>query len=153
MTTTSDEFEIRRATRADLDSLVPLFDSYRQFYRKTSDVEGARHFLLDRLDNHQSVVFLAFSAGTPIGFTQLYPSFSSGAMARIYILNDLFVARESRSRGVGSALLETAAEFARSDGAIRMVLSTENSNTTAQQVYERLGWKRDSVFFVYNLAL
>jgi GNAT superfamily N-acetyltransferase len=37
---------------------------------------------------------------------QLYPSFSSGAMARIFILNDLFVAPEARRRGAGSALLE-----------------------------------------------
>ena len=95
----------------------------------------------------------AFEDAAAIGFTQLYPSFSSGAMARIFILNDLFVAPEARQRGVGSALLQAAAQYGRRIGAVRLVLSTEVTNTTAQSVYERMGWKRDTVFCVYQLAL
>lgn len=72
-------------------------------------------------------------------------------MARIFILNDLFVAGEARGRGAGSALLDAAAAYGRSAGAVRLVLSTEVTNTTAQSVYEKLGWKRDSVFCVYQL--
>ena len=87
--------EIRQATVDDLHLLVPLFDAYRQFYRQPSEPERARGFLLDRFGNNQSVVFLAFADAAAIGFTQLYPSFSSGAMARIFILNDLVC--ESRS--------------------------------------------------------
>jgi GNAT superfamily N-acetyltransferase len=145
--------EVRQATLADLNLLVPLFDGYRQFYRQASDPERARRFLLERLERKQSVIFLAFEDATAIGFTQLYPSFSSGAMAPIFILNDLFVAPEGRRRGVGSALLQAAAEYGRRTGALRLVLSTEVANTTAQSVYERMGWKRDTVFCVYQLAL
>jgi GNAT superfamily N-acetyltransferase len=108
---------------------------------------------LERLERAESVIFLAFEGAAAIGFTQLYPSFSSGAMARIFILNDLFVTPEARRRGVGSALLQAAADFGRSAGAVRLVLSTEINNRTAQSVYERIGWKRDIVFCVYQLAL
>lgn len=138
---------------ADLDLLVPLFDAYRQFYRLPGDPERERLFLSERLERDQSVIFLAFEGADAIGFTQLYPSFSSGAMAPIFILNDLFVAPEARKRGVASMLLEAAASYARQVGAIRLVLSTELSNTTAQAVYERTGWKRDTVFCVYQRAL
>ena len=148
--------EVRQATVADLNLLVPLFDAYRQFYRQPSEPERARRFLLERFEHNQSVIFLAFvfyrSRAAATGFAQLYPSFSSGAMARIFILNDLFVAPEARGRGAGSALLQAAAEFGRSVGALRLVLSTEVTNTTAQSVYERLGWKRDTDFCVYRLA-
>src|SRR5436190_18552595 len=96
--------ETRQATVDDLDLLVPLFDSYRQFYRQPSEPERARRFLLERFEHNQSVIFLAFEGAGARGFTQLYPSFSSGAMARIFILNDLFVAPEARARGAGSAL-------------------------------------------------
>lgn len=99
------------------------------------------------------MIFLAFQDSTAIGFTQLFPSFSSGAMARIFILNDLFVAPESRRGGKGTALLQAAADYARRVGAIRLVLSTELTNTTAQGVYERVGWKRDTAFCVYQLQL
>ena len=145
--------EVRQATVADLNLLVSLFDAYRQFYRQPSDPERAHRFLLDRLTREQSIVFLAFEGLRAVGFTQLYPSFSSGAMAPILILNDLFVASDSRGRGAGSALLLAAADYGRRAGALRLVLSTEITNTTAQSVYERLGWKREATFCVYNLLL
>jgi GNAT superfamily N-acetyltransferase len=145
--------EVRQATAADVNLLAPLFDAYRQFYRQPSEPERARRFLLERLEHNQSVILLAFDDAAAIGFTQLYPSFSSGAMAPIFILNDLFVAPEARRRGAGSALLQAAAEYGRRTGALRLVLSTEVTNTSAQSVYERMGWTRDTVFCVYQLAL
>jgi ribosomal protein S18 acetylase RimI-like enzyme len=54
---------------------------------------------------------------------------------------------------VGSALLRAAAEFSRAEGAVRLVLSTELTNTVAQSVYEKNGWKQDTAFCVYQLAL
>jgi len=136
-----------------LDDLVTLFDAYRQFYRQPSDPQRARRFLLERFEHNQSVIFIAFEDGAAIGFTQLYPSFSSVGTARIFILNDLFVSPETRRRGVGAALLQTAAEYGRRLAAIRLVLSTEVINANAQALYEKTGWKRDTVFCVYQLAL
>jgi ribosomal protein S18 acetylase RimI-like enzyme len=145
--------EVRQATLADLDLLVPLFDAYRRFYRLPGDPGRARRFLQERLEHGQSVIFLAFADAAAIGFTQLYPSFSSGAMAPIFILNDLFVAPDARRSGAGSALLQAAAAHGRRAGAIRLVLSTELTNTTAQSLYESMGWRRDTVFCVYQLSL
>ena len=150
---TDEPVSVRQATVRDLDLLAPLFDGYRQFYRLSSDLERAKRFLRDRFEHNQSVIFLAFDGSTAVGFVQLYPSFSSGAMARIFVLNDLFVAPEARRSGAGSALLRAAAEYARQVGAVRLVLSTELTNTTAQAVYEKSGWKRDNVFCVYQLQL
>lgn len=144
---------IRRADNGDLDVVAPLFDAYRRFYRLPGDIEGGRRFLRERIERNESVIFVAFVEGKAVGFTQLYPSFSSGAMARIFILNDLFVLPEARRSGVGSALLQTAADFGRAEGAVRLVLSTELTNTVAQSVYKNSGWKRDTVFCVYQLAL
>src|ERR1700730_1939650 len=107
--------EVRQATVEDLSLLVPLFDAYRQFYRQPSEPERARRFLLERFEHSQSAIFLSFEGPTAIGFTQLYPSFSSSAMERIFILNDLFVAPQARGRGAGSALLHAAAKYARRD--------------------------------------
>jgi GNAT superfamily N-acetyltransferase len=144
---------IRQATVADLDEIVPLFDAYRQFYRQPSDPTRARQFLLERFEHNQSVIFLALEGAAAIGFTQLYPSFSSGAMKRIFILNDLYVAPESRRSGAGSALLNAAADYASRVGALRLVLQTEIGNITAQSVYERLGWTQEPAFCTYQLAL
>lgn len=138
----------------DLDQLVPLFDGYRQFYGKTSDLATARQFLADRLSRGESVVLIAEgSDGAAIGFVQLFPGFSSILAAPIYLLNDLFVAPAARGRGVGTVLLKAAAETGRAAGAVRLELSTAITNISARRLYEALGWKRDEEFYQYGLSL
>jgi GNAT superfamily N-acetyltransferase len=141
---------VRQAVLADIDALAPLFDSYRQFYGRPSDLLAARAFLLARFNHGESILFLACEGSTPIGFTQLYPSFSSISLARVFVLNDLFVHEQHRSKGVGAKLIAAATEFAQSLGAIRLTLSTAITNTTAQSVYQAAGWKRDEEFYVYE---
>jgi len=145
---------VRRASLADVDLVAPLFDAYREFYEQTPDLALARTFLRERLEQDQSVIFLALrSDGSAVGFTQLYPSFSSARAQRIFILNDLFVDPGVRRRGVGQRLLDAAADFGRSAGAIRLTLSTAHANTAAQALYEAHGWRRDEIFRSYHLAL
>lgn len=145
---------VRQATIFDLDLLAPLFDEYRQFYRATSDPALARRFLRERFQHAESVIFLAVAGdGTGLGFTQLYPSFSSLSASRIFILNDLFVRPAARRRKAGSLLLAAAARFAREVGAVRLTLTTEVTNTTAQALYEAENWKRQDDFYTYNLPL
>jgi len=145
---------VRRASLADVDLVAPLFDAYLEFYEQTPDLALARTFLRERLEQDQSVIFLALrSDGSAVGFTQLYPSFSSARAQRIFILNDLFVDPGVRRRGVGQRLLDAAADFGRSAGAIRLTLSTAHANTAAQALYEAHGWRRDEIFRSYHLAL
>lgn len=141
---------VRQAAFDDIDSVAPLFDAYRQFYGKASDVGAARQFLRERFDHGESVVFLAFDGDAAVGFTQLYPSFSSTALARVFILNDLFVAQDHRRSGVATRLLDAATTYARSLGAVRVSLNTDTGNTTAQATYEARGWQRDQAFFAYH---
>jgi len=144
--------EVRQAVLTDIDNLAMLFDGYRQFYGKQSDLVGAKNFLIDRFNHGESVLFIALNAGVPLGFVQLYPSFSSVSMARTYILNDLFVSEDSRKNGIGSQLVSAAVEYAKNLGAIRLTLSTATTNNIAQSVYTSLGWKKDEQFYVYHFA-
>jgi GNAT superfamily N-acetyltransferase len=141
---------VRQAALADLEALVSLFDAYRQFYAQPSDPQAARLFLRERFNHGESVIFLAQDAELTVGFTQLYPSFSSVSLARTFILNDLFVAPSHRRRRVGAMLLRAATEHARSLGAVRVTLNTDIKNAVAQAAYEAEGWKRDQEFFVYH---
>jgi len=144
--------DIVQATIADLDALVPLFDGYRQFYKGASDTEAARRFLADRFTHQQSIIFLARTGGKDVGFTQLFPSFTSVGMARIFILNDLYVVPDARGQGVGKALLQAARHYAEGAGAVRLTLSTATENTTAQALYEQQGWVRDRQFLTYTIT-
>lgn len=146
---------VLRANLSHLDALATLFDGYRQFYRKPSDLEAARAFLTERMERNESVLFAASlpESDALVGFTQLYPFFSSVRMRRLWILNDLFVAEEARQRGVARALMEAARAFASSTGAASLELATEITNTSAQALYEDLGYARDDAFYHYALTL
>ena len=144
---------VRRATLDDLDQLIPIFDAYRQFYGQQSDLDLARWFLNDRLTRNESVVLVAEDCdGAMIGFVQLYPTFSSILGAPMYLLSDLFVVPPTRRQGVGTRLLTSAAEVARTAGAVRLELATAITNTAAQRLYEAAGWQRDE-FYLYGLSL
>jgi len=92
-------------------------------------------------------------SGALAGFTQLYPSFSSTSMQPLYILNDLYVVPAARRLGVGRALLERARAFAAGAGAATLVLQTAITNLPAQTLYELLGWRRDELYYTYELDL
>jgi ribosomal protein S18 acetylase RimI-like enzyme len=140
---------IRKASLNELNSLTELFDSYRVFYKQESDLEGARAFLKDRLINEDSVVFIAYDETNPVGFVQLYPTFSSVSMKRSWILNDLYVNASARKKGFGEKLIKKAIEFVEETGAKGVSLETGNDNVTAQSLYEKIGFKKESNYFYY----
>ncbi len=140
--------QIIQATLFELSEIVPLFDAYRQFYGQKTDVELAKLFLQQRLENNESVMFLAKDASMSLGFTQLYPSFSSVSAQRLWILNDLFVIPEARGKGIGELLLKHAQAFAKNQNTKGLSLSTHHTNP-AQKLYEKLGWEQDQEFLNY----
>lgn len=150
---------VRRAAIGDIESIVPLFDLYRSFYGQPSEPDEARVFLSLRLQRNESIIFLAFDAGKPVGFTQLYPTFSSVAMKRAWILNDLFVHPDHRRRGFARALMNAATDFARANtygvprGVRDIELKTAADNTAAQALYAGMGWRPVTAFITFKKDL
>lgn len=147
----------RRATLDDLGDLVPMFSDYRSFYSQRQDPETARRFLHERLGRNESTIFVAhlddMRDGAPVGFTQLYPMFSSVNAARVFVLNDLFVAKHARRRGVALALLSAAADYGQAEGAIRLDLETMPDNHAAQALYRGHGWLQHDETLRFQLPL
>jgi ribosomal protein S18 acetylase RimI-like enzyme len=142
---------VRIASISDINQLTALFGAYRQFYQQTPDIALAKAFLTERLNNKDSVIFVAENSERKlIGFCQIYPSFCSVAAAKIGVLYDLFVDSTTRKTGAGRALMLATHEYAAKNGMTRLDLSTAKDNLKAQALYESLGWVRDDVFYVYN---
>lgn len=146
--------EIRKAGISDLEYIVPLFEDYRSFYKQNSEIDKVKSFLHSRIQREESVIFIAMAEGQDkaMGFVQLYPSFSSVSLKKLWILNDLFVDPLFRKKGVATALMNTARQLSEDTGAKGLVLETGKENTTAQALYEKLGFVRENDYYVYNLT-
>lgn len=146
-----ESISLELATPASVNELEPIFNLYREFYGFEGSKDGVLNFLEERLTKKQSVLFFARKDNKIVGFVQLYPSYSSVALKKSYILNDLFVLDAERKQGIATLLINKAKEFAKGEGCIRLSLSTAKDNP-AQQLYEYLGFK-ESVFKFYNYTL
>jgi ribosomal protein S18 acetylase RimI-like enzyme len=147
---------IKRINLSEADLVINLFDKYRIFYKKNSDISLADQFIKTRLANHESVIFVALDGDVPTGFTQLYPKYSSVSAVKNWILNDLYVESDYRKQGIGEALIKTAMEFAKGDGATYVQLETAVDNYTAQSLYEGIGFRKqtpDTEYFLYRISV
>ncbi|AYM99879.1 GNAT family N-acetyltransferase [Chryseobacterium sp. 3008163] len=131
----------RKATIQDLFQLAELFDQYRIFYNKESDIPAAESFLKERIEKADSEIFVAESEGNLTGFVQLYPLFSSTKMKRYWLLNDLFVNGNYRGKGFSKELIEEAKELAKSTNAAGILLETGKSNDVGNELYPSCGFE------------
>jgi len=98
------------------------------------------------------VIFVAEQENNLVGFTQLYPIFSSVSLQRAWLLNDLYVHASVRKQGIAALLLDAARQHGLQTSSKYLLLETANDNFTAQSVYEKNGWTKTSGYF-YELVL
>ena len=146
---------IVQATLEHLDLLTPLFIKYREFYGELPLPDSSRKFLENRLTRKESVIYLALADDEDklLGYCQLFPSYSSLSLKRVWILNDIFVAEDARRMLVADRLLQTAKQMAKDTNAVRMRVATSVSNEVAQKTYESIGFREDTRFKNYILEL
>lgn len=137
----------RFAKKKDIQQLSALFDQYRIFYKQETNIKRAAAFLKKRMNRKESVILVAEDNNNLVGFTQLFPIFTSVGMRRTWLLNDLFVSKEARGKGAATALLDAAKEFGKKTKAKWLLLQTASDNFTAQKVYEKNGWVKEPDFF------
>lgn len=147
---------IRKATTQDLDQLTNLFDQYAVFYKNPSNYEKHYAYLKERLENNEAIIFVAsdeINEDKLIGFALIYVTFSSLALNRILILNDLFVDSSARKKGIGEKLILQTVELAKELGANDIRLRTAKNNTVAQGLYHKMGFIREDFLYSYDLAV
>jgi len=136
----NQDWSIRKGTLADLEPLAKIFERYRMWYHQKPDFEGALEFLSKRLRQKESVIFVAQLNDAIVGFTQLYPLFSSTRMKDLWLLNDLYVEEKHRGKGISLGLIDTAKKLVHETGAFAMFLETDRTNDVGNQLYPRAGF-------------
>jgi ribosomal protein S18 acetylase RimI-like enzyme len=136
---------IRKYQPEDLNRLTELFDAYREFYKMSSDKAAAKLFLSERMENKESIIFVAVDDHSKLtGFVQLYPIFSSTRMQRLWLLNDLYVNTFDRGKGISTALIEAAQRMCVETDACGVILETAKTNRIGNALYTKMGFQMDS---------
>ena len=142
--------QIREAKLSDLENLSDLFNSYRMFYGKKSDLKVANEFLRSRIENKDSKIFVCDLNNELSGFVQLYPIFSSTRVSKYWLLNDLFVDIKKRGKGYSKLLIERSKELVIESKACGMMLETEKSNDIGNMLYPSTCFKKNELCNFYE---
>ena len=143
--------DISRITISEIAELHPLVEQYRAFYKQPKN-DKTLSYLEERIKNEEAIAFIARVGGEAVGFTLLYPTFSTVLLSNIWLLNDLYVEESARGNGIASELMDVAESAAKQAGATRVFLRTANDNLPAQALYEGRKWVKDEVFRRYDLV-
>ena len=149
----NENFIIKEATAEDSEKIGEVFDLYRQFYKKISDKTLSIEYIKERLSNRESTIFFVEGNNICMGIVQLYITFDSLELAKKIVLYDLFVKSEYRKKGIARMLMNASKNFAEKNNISGIELSTAISNGTAQNLYESLGYERDTEYYNYYLSI
>ena len=141
---------VRNAVESDVEKLAVLFDAYRVFYEKESNLSEAKEFLFDRITNKESWIIVAMEEDYMVGFVQLYPLFSSTRMKKLWLLNDLFIVENYRGKGISKQLIEKCKDVCNDTGACGLMLETAKTNKTGNNLYVKTGFVLDADHNYYN---
>ena len=146
-------FAIRRATLADVGTILNLIRDLATYERAPNEVTATEEQLVDVLFGKKPAaeVLLAFEDEEAVGFAVYFYNFSTWLGRAGLYLEDLFVRPEHRGKGYGRALLVELAKIARDRGCGRMEWAVLDWNEPAIEFYRKLGAKPMSEWTVFRL--
>ncbi|KJS41626.1 MAG: GCN5 family acetyltransferase [Roseovarius sp. BRH_c41] len=131
---------IRPIEAADRPAWGDLWRAYLDFYETTLpetvyDTTFARLLSPDHPDQNGLIALLD---GRAVGLVHYIYHAHNWRVEQVCYLQDLYAAPEARSLGIGRALIEAVYARADADGRPAVYWMTQEFNTTARQLYDRI---------------
>ncbi len=145
---------IAKIQASEVKDIADLIEQYREFYKAPAKprVELVK-FFENRLKNEQSIIWVALENNNPVGFAQIYKSYTTVGLGELWILNDLYVEKESRKQGVADLLISTILQEAKESKILRVDLKTAFDNVAAKALYNKVGFKKDEHFEYFQINI
>lgn len=140
---------IRRAT---LDDITAISDLYREQFREMAKLipdfikEGDQsiEFLKNTISNDDSDILVYENDGIVIGFILLQakerPDFDFMIPGKYCYIMDVLVTEAHRNKGFGTALMNSAKDWAKEQNCSFVNLDVLSNNTGAITLYKKLGF-------------
>jgi ribosomal protein S18 acetylase RimI-like enzyme len=130
---------VRRATPDDAEAVARLLYEFNvEFDSPTPEPPQLARRMRELMTGGETVVLLGGDGPDAIAVLRFRPSIWSQALE--CYLAELYVAPALRGQGLGRAVMETAIDVARAEGADYMDLGTSEDDVAARKLYESLGF-------------
>jgi GNAT superfamily N-acetyltransferase len=124
-----------------LAEAAQLLDQYRQHYGANPAPEAVERWMREQVVGERMRVYAAGPGDHVYGVCTIAVVPATLTLRTVWLLRDLYVDPNARRTGVARALLAHVADAARSEGAHRLSLQTEFTNTRALELYAKAGFE------------
>jgi GNAT superfamily N-acetyltransferase len=138
--------KINKADEENIPQIIRLMREFAEFENLLDYFEATDERLKIALFGETEVAeaILVFDDETPIGYAVFYPNYATFRGQRGLYLEDIYVTKEFRGRGVGELVLKYLAKEAKGRGFERIDFQVLEWNASAIKFYEKLGANRDN---------
>ncbi len=135
------QVNIKKAEPQDIRVILTLMREFAVHENLSEFLEISKDALSEVMFGKDSFVhgLIAFDSQTPIAYALFYQSFSSFRGQKSVYLEDIFITKEYRKRGIGKKLLKETAQVGKEMGAVRMDFQALKSNDSAIAFYKNHG--------------
>lgn len=143
---------IRKGKTRDSRAIIRLLVGLADFeHLEPPDAEARRRIIQDIFSKKLAHLFLAYSEKVPIGYALYFYTYSSFLARPTFYLEDIFVSKDYRHRGVGKQLFLRCAAEAYRNKCGRFEFSVLTWNKNAIKFYGKLGAKRLDQWYYYRI--
>jgi GNAT superfamily N-acetyltransferase len=147
---------VRCIAQSDFDAWLPLWDGYNAFYGRQGTTAlpiAVTQATWQRFLDPAEPVFglVAEAQGQLLGLCHYLFHRSTTRIEPICYLQDLFTVTHARGRGVGRALIEAVYEGAKLHGARRVYWQTQEANSAARRLYEKVATHHGFMVYAHDL--
>ena len=139
--TTDSDLILRLAQPEDCDAIFKLIKGLAEYEKLTDAVTGSSSQLKEHLfgDKKYAEAILAEFEGQAVGFALFFHNYSTFLTQPGIYLEDLFVLKEYRQKGIGKALITKVANIAVERNCGRLEWSVLDWNEPAKAFYRHMG--------------
>ena len=127
------------ATPSDLNRLLPMVTAFHQEMGIEQSEESRAQALLPLLEGSPyGEVYLAGPARAPVGYCVLTFSWSVEFGGRDGFLDEIYIRKSVRNRGIGSEILRALPDLVRESGVMALHLEVDREDAPTRALYEKM---------------